>query len=211
METNLKTTRYIMTIALPLLIFLLLTENVINSDIQWFDNYVYSIVSRIISEKLTPVMVFITFLASGKFLSAIAVLLIISIFIKKQYSFYSSLIVFNISLSSLINLGLKNLINRTRPDILKLIEVTGLSFPSGHSMAAMSFYGFLIYLCGNYYKGKYKKTLIGFLCLIIISVGFSRVYLGVHYVSDVLGGFSFGLLWIGILSVIIDKYKVKYV
>ncbi len=206
-----KTTRYIMTIALPLLIFLLITEKVINGDIQWFDNFAYSIVARIISEKLTPVMVFITFLASTKFLIVISVLLIIGIFIKRNYSFYSALIVLNISLSSLINLGLKSLINRTRPDILKLVEVTGLSFPSGHSMASMSFYGLLIYLCGKYYNGKYKKTLIGLLCIIILLVGFSRVYLGVHYISDVLGGFSFGLLWIGVITVIIDKYKVKYV
>ncbi len=212
METGLKIKRCILTIALPLIVFVVLTANVLNGDIHVFDSYIYSLISRIISEKLTSFMIIITFLASGTFLGLISALLVISILFKKRKnSFYTAMLVINISLSSLINVGLKNLINRTRPDILKLVEVTGFSFPSGHSMASMSFYGFAMYLCFRFYKGKCKVAIVNSLILLILLIGFSRIYLGVHYASDVLGGFAFGLFWLGIFTFIIEKLEEKRV
>ncbi len=207
-----KFTRYILTIVLPLLIFLFLAVNVLNNNIQAFDAYVYSIVSKIISEKMTTFMKFITFLASQQFLGIISVLIFLSIFTKKQkYSFYAAMSIINISLSSIINVGLKWLIDRNRPDILKLVEVTGLSFPSGHSMASISFYGFIIYLCSRFCKGKYKNLIIFPLAILIVLIGFSRIYLGVHYSSDVLGGFSLGVFWLGVFTLIIEKVQEKLV
>ncbi|WP_051571590.1 phosphatase PAP2 family protein [Ruminiclostridium cellobioparum] len=207
-----KFTRFVLTIVLPLLMFLFLAVNVLNNNIQAFDAYVYSMVSKIISGKMTIFMKFITFLASQQFLGIICALVFLSIFTKKQkYSFYAAMTIINISLSSIINVGLKWLINRNRPDILKLVEVTGLSFPSGHSMAAISFYGFIIYLCGRFYKGKYKNLVIFPIVILIALVGLSRIYLGVHYSSDVLGGFSFGVLWLGVFTLIIEKAQEKHV
>ncbi len=207
-----KFTRYILTIVLPLLIFLFLAVNVLSNNIQAFDAYVYSIVSKIISEKMTTFMKFITFLASQQFLGIISVLIFLSIFTKKQkYSFYAAMSIINISLSSIINVGLKWLIDRNRPDILKLVEVTGLSFPSGHSMASISFYGFIIYLCSRFCKGKYKNLIIFPLAILIVLIGFSRIYLGVHYSSDVLGGFSLGVFWLGVFTLIIEKVQEKLV
>lgn len=207
-----KLTRYILTIVFPLLVFLFLAVNVLNDNIQTFDANVYSIVSKIISERMTFFMKFISFLASGQFLGIICILVFLSIFSKKQkYTFYAAMVIINISLSSIMNIGLKWLVNRNRPDILKLVEVTGLSFPSGHSMAAISFYGFLFYLCSKFYKGKYKNQIISFLVILIALIGFSRVYLGVHYSSDVLGGFSFGLFWIGVFTLVIEKVQEKHV
>jgi undecaprenyl-diphosphatase len=209
---NLKTARYILTLALPLTIFIFLTVNVLNNGIQTFDTFVYSRVSKIISEKMTSIMVFITFLASGKFLSLVSILLLPLFFInKRKYSLYAALIIINVSLSSLLNIGLKTIINRARPDILKLVEVSGLSFPSGHSMASMSFYGFLIYLCNRNIKSKYRYAVTVFLVVLIFLIGFSRIYLGVHYASDVVGGFSMGLFWIGLFTLIIDKVQENHV
>lgn len=210
METELKIKRCILTIALPLFVFVVLTVNVLNGDVHVFDSYIYSLISKIISEKLTSFMIIITFLASGTFLGIISALIVLSILFKKgKNSFYTAMQVINISLSSLINVGLKNLVSRTRPDILKLVEVTGFSFPSGHSMASMSFYGFAIYLCFRFYKGKCKVALVISLVLLIVLIGFSRIYLGVHYASDVLGGFAFGLFWLGIFTFLIEKLKEK--
>lgn len=202
--------RYTFTIALPLIVIVVLTVNVLNGDIYAFDEYIYSLVAGIISDDLTFIMKVITFLASGTFLCILSALLVLSILFKKgMNSFYTAVQVINITLSSLLNVGVKNLICRSRPNILQLMEVTGYSFPSGHSMASMSFYGFAIYLCCRFYKGKYKDSLIILLAILIVLIGFSRIYLGVHYTSDVIGGFAFGLLWLGLFTIMIERLKEK--
>ncbi len=114
-------------------------------------------------------------------------------------------------LAALSNIALKRVINRARPDIEHLVVVESLSYPSGHSMSAMAFYGFLIYLS---FRIKMKKWLRALFCLIciflILGIGISRVYLGVHFPSDVLGGYTAGLIWIAfcvILFNIIDLMR----
>lgn len=111
----------------------------------------------------------------------------------------------NLLTSSLLNLGLKFIFRRPRP-ALNLIGATGFSFPSGHSMVSMSFYGFLIYML---LKSKNSNILkiIGtvFLLMIILMIGFSRVYLGAHYMTDVLGGFLVGIIYLLIFTLIIKK------
>ncbi len=201
-----KTTRLIFNIMLPLLVFVFITINVINKNTAAFDQQIYSLVSKAISEKTTFLMVIITFFASGTFLTAVSIMLLPFFFMKNEkYSFNAAMIIINSSLSALVNLGFKVLINRSRPDILRLIEISGLSYPSGHSMAAMSFYGFFIYLCYRSFKFKNKYIIVSLCSILIVLIGFSRIYLGVHYASDVLGGFSLGLLWLGIFTWIVDK------
>lgn len=105
--------------------------------------------------------------------------------------------VFVLLISGLANVSLKQVINRARPDAVHLVSVETLSYPSGHAMSAMAFYGFLIYL---FYSLKLKlwiKVLSIIICsLIILGIGISRVYLGVHFPSDVLGGFIAGFIWV---------------
>ncbi|OPX41988.1 undecaprenyl pyrophosphate phosphatase [Ruminiclostridium hungatei] len=206
-----KSFRIFLTVFLPLLVFGVLYVTVVFNNIQGFDTSVYSVVSKMISEKMTSFMRAVSFFASGLFLSSASVVFIPGIFIKKRkYSFYSAIIILNIALSSLVNVGLKWMINRVRPDILQLTEVSGLSFPSGHSMAAACFYGFFIYLCCRYLKSGYKIAVTAVLAALICLIGLSRIYLGVHYASDVLGGFSFGVFWIGAITLIIEKLQEKY-
>lgn len=203
--------RFFFTIVLPFLGFTFLVVNVLNKNIQDFDTYVYSIISKVASERMTSLMIFISFLASEQFLGMICVLIFLSMFSRKQkYTFYSAMLIINIALCALTNVGLKWLISRNRPDVLQLVQVTGLSFPSGHSMAAMSFYGFLIYLCSRFFKGKYKSLIISIPVVLISLIGFSRIYLGVHYASDVLGGLFFGLFWVGVFTVVLERMQGKY-
>lgn len=204
-----KTWRYLFTLIFPFALFLYITVNVLHENTVVFDDYIYSMVSKIISEKLTPIMIFITFFASSNFLTAIAVLLVPFLFLKNErYSFYAAVLIVNLVVTSLLNEGLKLLISRSRPNILRLIEVSGLSFPSGHAMSSMCFYGFLIYLCCKNLKTKIKYLIICLLIILIFLIGFSRIYLGVHYASDVMGGFSIGLFLVGILSLVVEmKYR----
>ena len=88
-----------------------------------------------------------------------------------------------------------------------MIKQGGFSFPSGHSMAAFGFYGFFIYLI---YKSKLNKkikiVLIAFLSLLILMIGLSRLYLGVHYATDVIAGFIVSLIFLIIFTNYVKKY-----
>jgi len=101
----------------------------------------------------------------------------------------------------LTNIVLKNFFSRPRPSVLWLVEETGFSFPSGHMMAATMFYGLCIYFLFLSHQKRFIKV-IGYLffCSFILLIGISRIYLGVHYASDILGGFlvSLCLLCFGI-------------
>lgn len=112
-------------------------------------------------------------------------------------------------MAALSNVVLKRFIDRARPDIEHLVVAESLSYPSGHAMAAMAFYGFMIYLVYRFSINKYLK--IGLMILfsvIILSVGISRIYLGVHFPSDIAGGFIAGFIWVIFCILIFDLIEV---
>jgi len=116
---------------------------------------------------------------------------------KRDWKFLVSMMLFEV----LTNIVLKNFFSRPRPSVLWLVEETGFSFPSGHMMAATMFYGLCIYFLFLSHQKRFIKV-IGYLffCSFILLIGISRIYLGVHYASDILGGFlvSLCLLCFGI-------------
>lgn len=105
---------------------------------------------------------------------------------------------------------LKLIIQRPRPDEYRIIDASGYSFPSGHSMISMAFYCFIIYLICKYVNNKILKYfLIGLLGSLIILIGVSRVYLGVHYVSDVIAGFIISIAYLILFTEIVDRFMTK--
>ena len=155
---------------------------------------VYKFVIGFRSDSLTKVLLFITEFASVKGIVFLCAVSLIGLF----WKYYKSLfLVLNVIVSTIFNVVIKNIMMVPRPNILRLADETGYSFPSGHSMASVAFYGFIIYLILSSNMNKYLKVVISsLLVILIIVIGFSRVYLGVHNASDVIAGYaiSTGLL-----------------
>ena len=156
-------------------------------------------------------MLFITFLGKHQFLiPANLILIFYFIAIKKQTWF--SIRVITIAISSLVlMLLLKQLFQRKRPLSPLLKAARGLSFPSGHAIMAVTFYGLLIYILRHTIEIDWLKWVASILIVVLIMlIGFSRIYLRVHYASDVLGGFIIGLLWL-LISLAVIKWLEGYV
>lgn len=126
---------------------------------------------------------------------------------KKDMMIYTGSILVCLLVTNLIKL----IIKRARP-LNMLISVSGYSFPSSHSSISVVVYGFLIILIKKYYQGRKQKLYIILLILLILLTGFSRIYFNVHYITDVVAGFSLGLSFLIISHIImkkLDKTKKK--
>ena len=184
---------------------IVLIENVMDNDIMAFDEKGYFIISRyLMSDTMTSIAKCITNLANMYWLIGTSIILLI--FLKNKKAGLH--IAINLGLSALVNFTIKQIIQRPRPVGHRIIDESGYSLPSGHSMVSMAFYGFLIYLIYKNMKNKYLKTaLIILLTLLIISIGVSRIYLGVHYVSDVLAGFLVAIAYLVIFIHAINNVR----
>ena len=157
------------------------------------DTFIYNIIIKMQSDSVTQIFKAITFLASTKFILCLNIIALIIYIIKKRG--YLLLIPVNSIFSVVSNNLIKFLIKRPRPNVLRLVTETNYSYPSGHAMISVLFYGTIITLL-NRNNIKYRKIINIILMLIILLVGVSRIYLGVHYTSDIIGGYliSTGIL-----------------
>lgn len=192
----------IFIVVLCLILFSVICYGVLGYDSLVIDTKVYSFIAdNIMSDGITSVLKVITELGGVAFIVLAGVL--IFMFCKKIRWF----VTFDLVGVTLINQVIKHIVRRPRPNVLRLVEEDGYSFPSGHSMVSMAFYGIIIYLVYKNVTNKYLKwTLITLLSLLILSIGFSRIYVGVHYFTDVVGGFLLGLAY---LIIYINIYNKK--
>lgn len=186
--------------------FLALAEDVFNKEIMKGDIIGYKMVSTfLISDFATPIAKFITNFGGAIFLIILTILLLVVLKNKKV----GLSICINLVVVTILNQLLKRLLQRPRPTEFRIIEETGYSFPSGHSMVSMAFYGYLIYLIYRFVKNKYLKWIsIVLLSLLICLIGISRIYLGVHYTSDVLGGFLISISYLVIYISAFNKFFI---
>lgn len=192
----------IFIVVLCLILFSVICYGVLSYDNLVIDTKVYSFIAdNIMNDELTPVLKVITELGGVAFTVLAGVL--IFMFCKKNRWF----VTFDLIGVTVINQAIKHIVRRARPNVLRLVEESGYSFPSGHSMVSMAFYGIVIYLVYKNVSNKYLKwLLITLLSLLILSIGFSRIYVGVHYFTDVAGGFLLGLAY---LIIYINIYNKK--
>ena len=177
--------------------FAFLVNRIFRLGKEDFDFSVFRFLDRFVTDSNTEVMSFITFFATHTFLIPANFILIAYFLFIKRHRWYSIKVPV-VALGSVTMMSLLKLFfSRPRPLTPLLEEVKGFSFPSGHAMSSMTFYGLLIYLVWHNIKNPWLRwALIIFLALIIFFIGFSRIYLRVHYTSDVLAGFSMGIIWL---------------
>jgi membrane-associated phospholipid phosphatase len=180
-----------------LIAFIIITRHVFVLKDENFDFRVFDYLKSYVNETNNSIMLFITFLGKHAFLIPANLSLVIFFLFIRRHRWYSILVP-SIALSSLaLMLLLKNLFGRNRPDIPLLEEAKGLSFPSGHALMAVTFYGLLIYIIWKTVKRPWLKWMLSaLLVMLIFLIGFSRIYLRVHYPSDVMAGFTTGFLWL---------------
>lgn len=179
------------------IVFLLITIEIVIEHENATDEFVFKKISFITTPALTRFMNFITFFGSFNFLFPAYLLLIIyDLHIKDKKLF---LYIFFIGISSTGFLFLlKFLFRRLRPSDPLLHAVNGFSFPSGHSFSGFTFFGILIYIIWNTtnLKKAVKRTLSVFVFLFAVTIAFSRIYLHVHFASDVIAGFCLSVVWL---------------
>ena len=181
--TKVKNDKMLIASLILLIIFIFFVF--LHSYFNIIDDFVYSLVKPLISNDMTNIMQFITFFSDPIWCILLSCLMILFVKNKK----ISKAFLLNLILVFLLNYVLKILFSRNRPADINLIVETGFSFPSGHAMMSLGIYGFLIYLLLLSDKNKISK-IIGtcFLILLIFLIGISRIYLGVHYATDVIAG-----------------------
>ena len=186
--------------------FIVISLLIITKNDIYLDNYVYNFIYSFKNDILTLLVKCITYLGSVYALILI-ILGVLILFKNKRYALYMSI---NLLFITIIQYTFKNIFTRARPIDISLIEESGYSFPSGHSLTAMAFYGLIIYLI---YKSKLNKKakiiFIALFSLLIILIGVSRIYLGVHYATDVLGGFTFSTAYLVIYTSLIKNKLIS--
>lgn len=179
-------------------------------DILAFDRVIMSFIQGLETPSLTAIMKFFTLMGSFKMIALIAIIVIIFLYIVLKHR--SELILFTIVIigARILNRFLKEFFQRTRPDFHRLIEIGGYSFPSGHAMNAMAAYGILTFLLWRHILSRRGRTfLIVLSSLFILMTGISRIYLGVHYPSDIIAGYLASGFWVAMAIWIYQKYKEK--
>lgn len=181
-----------------LLCFLILLDH-----IHWLDSNVYNFV---ISFKTQDVTNMFKILSDIIYLVAVICLLFLIFYKNKKASF---LVMLNLILSFFTSTVLKLIFRRSRPIGIALVLEHGYSMPSSHAFVSTAFFGFIAYfIYKNFEKGKLRTFLLMFFMFYVFMIGLSRVYLGVHYASDVLLGFSTGLIYLVVFVKLFSKYIV---
>lgn len=177
-------------------------ETLIKADLR-----IINLVSQYRKSYINELMLFITHLAKGEVITVAVIFSLIILFLLNKWSYLKSLLV-SVIFGQLFVWIIKNIIERPRPPLSEaLVAETSYSFPSGHTFAAIAFYGLITFFIFKSLKKKnLKKIILFFGSVLIILIGFSRIYLGAHWPSDVLASYASGLAW---LSIIITANNIK--
>ncbi|NVO30440.1 phosphatase PAP2 family protein [Hymenobacter lapidiphilus] len=205
-------TEFAVTLALGtagVVAFLALSREVFDQDAATFDAAAFQWTQALLGAQRQNWVEAVTFLASRNFITAIGLVMVGWLLMRRRR--WYSLLVPVVALGSItLNLMLKQLYNRPRP-LLPLTSASGLSYPSGHAMISASFYGLLIYFAWTRLRRRpaLRYTLVVVLSVLIVLIGLTRIYLRVHYATDVLAGIAAGLAWLIIAIPLLQQLEKR--
>lgn len=193
---------------LTLFVFVYIADEIVLENETNFDQTIVTAISSYHSPTATSVLTFFTFFGSSAFLFPAYVVLVIYYWIRKNKKLALNVAAIGLTSTAVLFL-LKDIFQRKRPLDPLIRNVTGFSFPSGHSFSSFTFYGLIAYiLWQTHISTAWKITATILLFLFASTIAFSRVYLQVHFPSDVIAGFCLSIVWL-ILSLYV-LVKVKF-
>ncbi|MGI6721255.1 MAG: phosphatase PAP2 family protein [Anaerovoracaceae bacterium] len=204
-----KTTGLWIILIAGILGFAWVTWGVVSGSAQPFDNALINAFVDARQPGLSTLMEGITYLGNWEAIVIICLLLLLKEDRAKKYGWPAAAAAV---ITTLVRIVIKDIVQRPRPDrSLFLIDQNGWSFPSGHAITSIAVYGLLFILFMLYMKKGARKTVICALCAVLaFAIGISRIYLAVHYPSDVLGGWLLGISTIAGMLLLIDFVKKKF-
>ena len=196
---------YIVYIIIILILFLMIMKTNLYYCVLDFDNYIINILDKIVNNNYTAVFNFFTFL--GNFYIPFVIIVCIFIFDKRKIKGY--ILSVSYAFSGVFSYISKLIISRPRPSVALINIPHTYSFPSGHTLNSIVFYMICAYLLSINCSTTKKYIILCLTFIFTLFISFSRLYLKVHYFSDILGGIIFGILLVLMLIKTINKYYRK--
>ena len=197
------TKRKIVLIVILLVLFFILTGLVVTGKMDVLDKSLFELLIKLKCKPLTNVLYVITEIGSTIGVIIVLITSLISFIKTKKLSDFKYVLM-NTIIGVLLMKGIKEIVRRVRPS-WKWIKEGGYSYPSGHTISAVLLYGTLLLIVSKNVQGKLRKPLIAFLSIMMILIPISRIYFGVHYLTDVLASVILGFIILITTSIIMDK------
>lgn len=175
-----------------------------------FDASMFALAGQISTPAMTRFMRAVSFLGSDNYLMVVPALVAVLLSYYKHLQWHGLRVLVIAFTSTMLNQFLKQYYERPRPSF-GLQQASGMSFPSGHAMIGGAFYGLIIYIIWTTVQSKTWRWLLSLLLtLLILLLGFSRIYLRAHYATDVLAGYLLGLLWLLLSLYLLGHLEMRY-
>lgn len=197
------TKRKVVLIVILLVLFFILTGLVVTGRMDVLDKSLFELLIKLKCKPLTNILYVITEIGSTIGVIIVLITSLISFVKTKKISDFKYVLI-NTIIGVLLMKGIKEIVRRVRPS-WKWIKEGGYSYPSGHTISAVLLYGTLLLIVSKNVQGKLRKPLIAFLSIMMILIPISRIYFGVHYLTDVLASVILGFIILIITSIIMDK------
>lgn len=190
--------------------FSLISLLISDQKIIHFDGIIIDSVQGLETPSFTIMMKFFTFIGSAPFVIIVSLFLMVFLYKVLHHRIELILFVAAITGSALLNGILKHFFQRVRPDFHRLIEIEGYSFPSGHAMNAFTVYSIISFLLWRHIPSRMGRCILILVSMVMIfAIGLSRIYLGVHYPSDIIGGYFASGFWITTAIMFFQYYQEK--
>lgn len=192
-------------------IFFELFDELQDKELGQFDDTFSQPIHNLRAAWLTQLLLVITWMGDRNAYIIFTILLFLFFYFRYRSLIFPLQTSMVLILAGGLNRWLKGFIDRPRPDAQHLVEEGSLSFPSGHAMSSIAFYGFLIYLVWRLVSIPWFRWFLTILLTaLILLIGFSRVYLGVHYPSDILAGYAAGGACLAIFMSVFTYVRYRY-